>query len=328
VTIETTRTTVTTRTTETTSTGPASSSLERDLLVRLTDRWGKRVAVKQDELDLDGHFDPLLPDFPDHLVPPLRLPEAADAPEEARTAMRSASWIAYNAKTAAMESEVILPACRLMLEEDLPVRRDHTAVAALHQTIIDEHYHILMCHNAVGVTRRRRDLEDLDFHPSGWSVVQRLKAATAGCGGAERDLVSVAFALAAETTINAFLSTLSTAESIQPMNRMTVDLHRRDESGHAVVFRELVGALYRELDAEQRELFREALVDGLDAFRAPDFEPWVTVADCGGLTVSAEQLASAAAPPLPRNTGPLQLLLADLGLTDELGERLGIETVG
>ena len=52
------------------------------------------------------------------------------------------------------------------------------------------------------------------------------------------------------------------------------------------------------------------------------------MADCGGLTVSAEQLASAAAPPLPRNTGPLQLLLSDLGLTDELGERLGIETVG
>lgn len=310
-------------TTETTTAG--SAAFEHDLLVRLTDRWGQRVAVKQDELDLDGHFDPRLPDFPDHLVPPLRLPEAAAVPEEARTAMRSASWIAYNAKTAAMEDEVILPACRLMLEEDLPVRRDHTAVAALHQTIIDEHYHILMCHNAVGVTRRRRDLEDLDFHPSGWAVVQRLKKATAGCSGVERDLVSVAFALAAETTINAFLSILPTAESIQPMNRMTVDLHRRDESGHAVVFRELVGALYRELDAAQRELFRDALVDGLDAFRAPDFEPWVTVARCGGLAVSAEQLAAAAAPPLPRNTGPLQLLLADLGLTEELGERIGIE---
>ena len=302
-----------------------SASFEGDLLVRLTNRWGKRVAVKRDELDLDGHFDPRLPDFPDHLVPPLRLPDAATLPEEARTVMRAASWIAYNAKTAAIENEVILPACRLMLEDDLPVRRDHTAVAALHQTIIDEHYHILMCHNAVGVTRRRRDLEDLDFHPSGWSVVQRLKEAKAGRGGVERDLVSVAFALAAETTINAFLSTLSTAESIQPMNRMTVDLHRRDESGHAVVFRELVGALYRELEMEQRELFCEALVAGLDAFRAPDFEPWVTVADRGGLALSAGQLAAAAPPPLPRNTGPLQLLLADLGLTEELGERIGIE---
>jgi P-aminobenzoate N-oxygenase AurF len=308
---------------DTTSAGPAL--FERDLLVRLAERWGKRVAVKQDELDLDGHFDPRLPDFPDRLVPPLRLPEAAALSEEARTAMRSASWIAYNAKTAAIENEVILPACRLMLEEDLPVRRDHTAVTALHQTIIDEHYHILMCHNAAGVTRRRRDLEDLDFRPSGWSVVQRLQEAKLGRDGIARDLVSVAFALAAETTINAFLSALSTEASIQPMNRLTVDLHRRDESGHAVIFRELVGALYRELDAEQRELFRESLVAGLDGFRAPDFEPWVAVAGRGGLVVSAGQLADAAPRPAPRDTGPLQLLLADLGLTDELGERLGIE---
>lgn len=37
---------------------------ERDLLVQLTLRWGKRVAVKKDEPDLDGHFDAALPDFP------------------------------------------------------------------------------------------------------------------------------------------------------------------------------------------------------------------------------------------------------------------------
>lgn len=81
---------------------------ERDLLVQLTLRWGKRVAVKKDELDLDGHFDAALPDFPAHLVPVLALPGADRLDRDARERILSASWIAYNAKTAAIEDEIIL----------------------------------------------------------------------------------------------------------------------------------------------------------------------------------------------------------------------------
>jgi hypothetical protein len=235
--------------------------------------------------------------------------------------MLSAAWIAYNAKTAALENEIILPACRLMLEDRIPVRKDDTAATSLHQTIIDEHYHILMCQNAVGVTRRRRGLKELTFDPRGWSVVRGLDACREGLSSPEQDLVEIAFALAAETTINVFLSTISTAFDIQPMNRITVDLHRRDESGHAVIFRELIGPLYKELDRNGRELFKDSLLNGLNAFRRPDHEPWVAVAAEGDLEVSADQLAEAfSARPIPaRDTGPLQVLLADLGLTTELG---------
>ncbi|MFI7090956.1 diiron oxygenase [Streptomyces lydicus] len=301
-------------------------AFERDLLHQLTRRWGKRVAVKKDELDLDGHFAPELPDFPDHLVPLLALPGAAPLDAEARGRILSASWIAYNAKTTAIEDEVILPACRLMLQDRIPVRKDEAAVVALHQTIIDEHYHILMCQNAASVTRRRRELPDLAFDPRGWSVVRALEERRRELTGPARDLVEIAFALAAETTINAFLSTISTEFGIQPMNRLTVDLHRRDESGHAVVFRELAVSLYGALSPDERELFKDALVQGLDAFRAPDFDPWVGVAATGGMAVTADELRDAAAgrPAAPRDTGPLQSLLADLGLSEDLGPALAI----
>ncbi|MGW1375717.1 diiron oxygenase [Streptomyces sp. NPDC002446] len=302
----------------------APPAFERDLLHQLTKRWGKRVAVKKDELDLDGHFDPELPDFPEHLVPLLALPGRKPLDADARRQILSASWIAYNAKTTAIEDEVILPACRLMLHERIPVRKDEAAVTALHQTIIDEHYHILMCQNAASVTRRRRGLTGLTFDPRDWSVVRALRERRRELTGPARDLVEIAFALAAETTINAFLSTISTEYGIQPMNRITVDLHRRDESGHAVVFRELAVSLYGELAADQRELFKDALVQGLDAFRAPDFDPWVGVAAAGGMDVTADELRSAAAnrPAAPRDTGPLQTLLADLGLAEELAPAL------
>ncbi|MCQ8830864.1 AurF N-oxygenase family protein [Streptomyces malaysiensis] len=295
---------------------------ERDLLVQLTRRWGKRVAVKKDELDLDGHFDAALPDFPEHLVPVLALPGADRLDRDARERILSAAWISYNAKTAAIEDEIILPACRLMLQERIPVRRDDVAVDALHQTIIDEHYHILMCHNAVGVTRRRRGLEDVRFAPGVWSVVRGLEAVRVGLSGFDRDIVDIAFSLAAETTISGFLSTLATAQEIQPMNRITTDLHRRDESGHAVVFRELCGSLYRNLDGAQREMFREALVTGLTAFRSADLDPWVTVAAQGGFEIDTDQLSEwAASRPAPaRDTGPLQLLLDDLGISHDLVE--------
>ncbi|MET9558123.1 diiron oxygenase [Streptomyces sp. NPDC006645] len=295
---------------------------ERDLLVQLTLRWGKRVAVKKDELDLDGHFDAGLPDFPEHLVPVLGLPGADRLDRDARERVLSASWIAYNAKTAAIEDEIILPACRLMLQDRIPVRRDDVAVDALHQTIIDEHYHILMCHNAVGVTRRRRDLADLRFAPDVWSVVRGRDAVRAGLSGFDRDIVDIAFSLAAETTISGFLSALATAQEIQPMNRITTDLHRRDESGHAVVFRELCGSLYRNLDGAQQSAFREALVTGLTAFRSADLDSWVTVAAQGGFEIDTGQLSEwAASRPVPaRDTGPLQLLLDDLGIRHDLVE--------
>ncbi|MDX2546557.1 AurF N-oxygenase family protein [Streptomyces sp. WI04-05B] len=295
---------------------------ERDLLVQLTRRWGKRVAVKRDELDLDGHFDAALPDFPEHLVPVLYLPGADRLDRDARERILSAAWISYNAKTAAIEDEIILPACRLMLQERIPVRRDDIAVDALHQTIIDEHYHILMCHNAVGVTRRRRDMADVRFAPGVWSVVQGRDSVRAGLSGFDRDIVDIAFSLAAETTISGFLSTLATTQEIQPMNRITTDLHRRDESGHAVVFRELCGSLYQNLDGAQQRAFREALVTGLTAFRSADLEPWVTVAAQGGFEIDTGMLGEwAASRPVPaRDTGPLQVLLDDLGIGDDLAE--------
>ncbi|MER7846210.1 diiron oxygenase [Kitasatospora sp. NPDC096077] len=297
-------------------------TFERDLLVQLTRRWGKRVAVKKDELDLDGHFDAAMPDFPERLVPVLGLPGADRLDQDARERILSAAWISYNAKTAAIEDEIILPACRLMLQERIPVRHNDVAVDALHQTIIDEHYHILMCHNAVGVTRRRRDLADLRFAPGVWSVVRELRATRAGLSGFDRDIVDIAFSLAAETTINGFLSALATAQEIQPMNRITTDLHRRDESGHAVVFRELCGSLYRNLDGALQRTFREALVAGLTAFRSADLDPWVTVAAQGGFEIDTDQLSEwAASRPVPaRDTGPLQLLLDDLGIGHDLVE--------
>jgi hypothetical protein len=295
---------------------------ERDLLAQLALRWGKRVAVKKDEPDLDGHFDAGLPDFPERLVPVLALDGAEKLDRDARERILAAAWISYNAKTAAIEDEVILPACRLMLTDRVPVRGDDIATAALHQTIIDEHYHILMCHNAVGVTRRRRDITDLEFDPQVWSVVRGLNEARQGISGFELDLVEIAFSLAAETTISGFLSALATAGDIQPMNRITTDLHRKDESGHAVVFRELCGSLYRSLDSQQQQLFRDALVQGLTAFRAADFDPWVDVAAAGGFVIGPDDLAAwARSRPVPaRDTGPLQLLLDDLGISHDLVE--------
>lgn len=306
------------------SSTPGKPAFERDLLVQLSRRWGKRVAVKKDELDLDGHFDPDRPDFPERLVPFRDIDAFAEADVDARQRILSASWIAYNMKTTAIENEIILPACRLMLDERVPVRHDEAAVSAIHQTIIDEHYHILMCHNAVGVTRRRRDLGSLHFDPCDWSVVTRREEYLAGLTGLRRDLSDVAFALAAETTINAFLSGLSSDSGIQPMNRITVDMHRRDESGHAVIFRELTVELYRGLAPGERDFFREALAAGLRAFGAPDLAPWVAVAAEGELRVTPEELVGAGrrSPGPGRDTGPLQVLLDDLGL--DQGEAEGI----
>ncbi|MQY05057.1 diiron oxygenase [Actinomadura macrotermitis] len=301
--------------------GP-SGAMERDLLGRLSDRWGKQVAVKKDELDLDGHFDPALPDFPARLVPLFGIPRVAAADQETRHRVLAGAWISYNARTSAVEQEVILPACRLMLTDRLPGRRDSRAKEVLHQTIIDEHYHILMCMNAAGVTARRRELTGLDFDDRRWRVVEILNARRdAALTERAKDLVTLAFSVAAETVIGAYLLTVSSDMGIQPMNRLSVHLHRQDETGHAVVFRELVASVYRALGTEEQAFFRQALRDGLAAFPSPDHRPWVAIAGAAGLDVSEDDVAAAfgSLPPLPRDTGPLRRLLAELDITESFG---------
>jgi alpha-N-dichloroacetyl-p-aminophenylserinol N-oxygenase len=105
-----------------------------------------------------------------------------------------------------------------------------------------------------------------------------------------------------------------------PMNRITTDLHRRDESGHAVIFRELACSLYLSLGPAERELFTDALAAGLTAFYALDFDPWVPVAQAGGFDIEAGQIADlmSSRPTPARDTGTLQQLLRQLGIREEL----------
>ncbi len=292
---------------------------EDDLLANLTAKWASRVAVKQDELDLDGHFDPNLPDFPQHLVPVLNIPGQPHPEKDATQQILSAAWIAYNQKTAAIEQQIILPACWIILDALRPLQQQQVAASALHQTIIDEHYHILMCSNGAAVTSRRRGLPELEFDPVGWAAIRGLMDYQADSLPKDGDLIQVAFAVAAEMTINVLFDDIAFDHTIQPMNRLTVDLHRRDEGGHAQVFRRLVSPFYWRLGVDEREVFATALVKGLATFRAPDFEPWLAVANTGGMSLALEVLHErAAAPAKPRGIAPLRALARELELTDEV----------
>jgi alpha-N-dichloroacetyl-p-aminophenylserinol N-oxygenase len=288
-----------------------------EVLARLTAGWAKRVTVKKPELELDELFVPTRADFPERLVPLLALDELQSIDPEAKRQILAASWIAYNAKTFAIENEIILPACRLMLEERIPTRKDTVSTTALHQTIIDEHFHILMCEAAAAVARRRRNLEHLSFDPRGWSVIQYASGYCEGLNDNALNLARIAFAVAAESTINAFLSTIAADKTIQPMNQVTVDLHRLDERGHAVVFREIVRTLYWDLDPEERKGFASALAHGLVALKSPDLAPWVQIASAGGVRIEDEDtvLGAFARAALPRDYSPLRALLEELDLT-------------
>src|SRR5438270_9704863 len=107
-------------------------AIAADLLANLAARWNKRVAVKMDEPDMDGHFDPDSPDFPLHLLPFCKMPEYDALDQDKKMAILGAAWIAYNAKTAAVEEEVILPACRAMIDGRVTVTPDDAVFATLH----------------------------------------------------------------------------------------------------------------------------------------------------------------------------------------------------
>ncbi len=84
----------------------------------------------------------------------------------------------------------------------------------------------------------------------------------------------LAYASVAEMSINAYLTQVSTDQSIQPLNRINTDLHRRDEAAHGTGFHEIVGSVYRALDAPGQAAFAAEIAAALDVFTTPDTTAW------------------------------------------------------
>jgi hypothetical protein len=304
----------------------AQEDLQRDhdRIERLTGSWFGRANVRKIEPDLMPVYDPSKPDFLTELLPFHDHPLYQNAPEAFKQAALSCGWIAYNEKTVSIESKIVSPACMHLIDGEVAGFPRHRYRDSVSQALTDEAFHILLVVRANNVTRQRRQLGDLTL-PSFDLVASMQRHQEKHPEKWKKILIQLATAVVSEVLVSEYLSRLSNAHDIQPLNRITTEIHRRDESAHNGLFKSLGAVIYHGLNAREREFFVGALSQPSIWFASPELDVWEAMLEQIGFP-NAERMindcrAQRRAKGIHLDLSTLETLFADLGVDNNLRSR-------
>lgn len=240
--------------------------------------WPDRAAVKKEELDTQALYKDELPDFLLNLLPFNDHPNFVRASDELKQRVLSCGWLAYNEKTIAVETKIISPACMHVIDGDIPGLSYEVCREALAQVFVDEAYHTLLLVNACRVTRQRRGLEALRIPD--FTLIENMRASQDQQPERwKKILIQLICATVSEVSISDYLGLLSGATSIQPLNMITTEIHRRDEAAHASVFKKIAQMAYLATSAEKREFFVQNLPKPVVWFSSLELGVWHSMLD-------------------------------------------------
>lgn len=304
------------------TTSTNDSQLTRKVIEHIGRSWDDRVAVRQARLDLSQYYDATIPDFPIAMVPFWDDADFARLDQAEKLRFLALAWVAYNEKAIYLEDEIVQPFCGLLLKGRLPGAGDPEVKQVVAQIQVDEQFHILMCLDICNNARRRHRVEDYVVPEP--NLGASLKRTLAGCANAhEAALARMAYASVAEMSINAYLNQVAGDTTIQPLNRINTDMHRRDESAHSTAFREIVASVLRALDAASRRRACTYLHEALTEFTAPDSGSWVSILAYlnvpGRDGIIARLEAATKGKRLSRDYTVLASLIEELGIKDDVG---------
>lgn len=297
--------------------------VESAVITALAGSWPRRATVKRPEPDLDELFDADKVDYPERLIPFHDDDRFRRLDEPTRARILAWAWIAYNKNVMDVEQYVVNPGFRLLSQDAFGTGLGDTLTVATLQAMVDEQYHTLMHLNASALTRRRRGWHLPERRLPYGPTVRRHHAAVAQAGTPrESALVSLAFTTVAETSISSYLGLMTDDEDLQPVNRATVVLHRRDEYCHSSIAGELLKLVYDRLDTDDRRILLSGLAAGLEAFESNDYATWTAVLEAENVRHGEELVADAAHDTgrrkLVQDCSAIRRLCDDLGVADEV----------
>ncbi len=260
-------------------TPPSDILHSRILLEKMAHNWYKRAQVgkvrqkTESELLPEMAFDPNRDDFLVDLLPFKNHPMFSKAPESLQKKVLSCGWIAYNEKTIDIEAKVIAPVCNSIIYREIPGINQAADQLLASDTLVDEAYHIQLVVNACNITRNNRQLEHLKL-PSFTLVKQMEKEKNRHPEPWKKHLVQMATAIVSEVFVSDYLALLAHDKTIQPLNKLTVYTHLRDEKAHHSIFLQLAKCMYASLSAEQQEFFAQMLPKPVRWFADVELEVW------------------------------------------------------
>lgn len=297
--------------------------VESAIISSLAASWPRRATVKRHELDLDDLFDADKDDYPDQLIPFRDDDRFRRLDEPTGDRIRAWAWIAYNKNVMDVEQYVVNPGFRLLSQDAFGTGLGDSLTVATLQAMVDEQYHTLMHLNASALTRRRRGWDMPESRlPYGPTVRHHHAAVAAADTPRESALVSLAYTTVAETSISSYLGLMTDDEQLQPVNRATVVLHRRDEYCHSSIAGELLKIVYERLARDDRRILLSGLADGLRAFESNDYGTWNAVMESEhvrhGVALVADAAHDAERRKLVQDCSAIRRLCDDLGVVDEV----------
>lgn len=246
-----------------------------NLLKKISKDWQYRAQVKQGEFDGEEFFDNSKDDFLIDLLPFKDHPLFTDANDEMKKRILTCGWLAYNEKTIDIEAEVITPACMHIIHGEFPgLQKIMSTIAS--QTLVDEAYHVLLVNTGSQLTRQRRGLFSLAF-PESNLITKMRNFQQQHSEKWQRTLILLVTAIVSELFISDYLRLLSHERSIQPLNRMIVETHRRDELLHSSIFKNITKCIYTSLNMEKREFFMKVFPLPIRWFANLELDVWSSI---------------------------------------------------
>lgn len=250
------------------------------IIKRIVDSWGQRAKIRGDLINI-----PLVEDkddFLENLLPFYNHPKYQELNYQQKRNCLSCGWIIYNEKTLMIESEIVNPACKHIIDGHIVGLQTNEARLAACETMIDESYHMFIVEKANQITKMYRKLQHINY-PS-FYLSQAINKAYITCHKPwMKPLLQIATATATEVLISNYLSKLSTCVTIQPMNRITVSTHLHDELAHSKLFSSMLCQFYYLLPLEQQKFFSSSLGKAVSWFRDSELDLWKSVLEQLGI---------------------------------------------
>ncbi|NEO69842.1 diiron oxygenase [Moorena sp. SIO3H5] len=287
----------------------------RNFLQKISNKWPQRAQVKKQEPE--AKFDPTLKDFRVDLLPFKNHPRFLEASEEVQNKILSCGWLAYNEKTIGIELKIVVPACSDIIYKNVPGTEDEISQKIAIETLTDEAFHVLLVNNACSITRKQRGLESLRL-PDFNLVIKMRQEQDRWSEDWQKIIVQLVTAIVSEVFISDYLKLLAEDTTIQPFNRLTVEMHRRDEMAHSPIFKNLAKLVYSKLTKEQKEFFMEMLPKPVNWFANIELGVWEAMLDQIKFPHTKEVIGDCA------KDNEVNLMRIDYNGVTKLAEELGI----
>ncbi|OGT43178.1 MAG: hypothetical protein A3F13_05760 [Gammaproteobacteria bacterium RIFCSPHIGHO2_12_FULL_40_19] len=255
-----------------------TTSHSRVLLSKITASWEKRARVKHYLLPNETSYEIDKPDFIETLIPIKNSRTYLNLSDAQKNKILSYGWLAYNAKTIAIESKIISPVCYDIIDGHIPGADDNDSRMLISETLTDESYHVLLCHHAMAMTEKYRKI-NRDIFPNFDLIDKVIELENKYTEVWQKKLVRLSVAIVSEIFISDYLKSISTCVDIVTLNRETVRSHRMDEMVHSRIFTELSKKIYFDLSPIQKKFLSSVFHYPVLYFSSKELNVWKNILD-------------------------------------------------